>query len=101
MLHYRSLTQRFTRTPDHVTDFREPAIAYEVIGCWNCAGDGDVAQPDSFGGETRSQCYICNGTGDLDTSIEQYPYAEYMDDLAALGLLTRLTSEWNLLPPAA
>lgn len=95
-LYWHFNSQRFTQSAGHIPDFREPSIDYEIIGCWNCAGDGDVDASDGFGGLVRSECGICGGTGDLATSVEQYEQEDYFEELRELGLLTILSSEWNL-----
>ena len=95
-LYWHSNSQRFTRSRSHVPDSREPSIEYEWIGCWNCAGDGDIEQSDGYGGSQSFPCFVCEGEGDILTSKEQFPQEDYFDDLRQLGLLTQLSSEWNL-----
>lgn len=97
MLYWSSFTGRFSRSFNHVPDFREPNISYEIISCWNCNGDGIVERLNQQGGYDHFDCPICGGNQEIPTSENQFAYEEYMLDLAELGILQFLSNETNLI----
>lgn len=97
MLYWSSFTGRFTQSYNHIPDFREPPVAYEIITCWNCNGDGLVERLNPIGGYELFDCPICGGNGEINTSIEQFPFEDYMIDLGQLGLLQFLSNETNII----
>ena len=71
---WQSNSQKLSYSNDHVPESGENYYPTETLGCWNCGADFFVERPSLDSGLEYKLCPVCDGNGEIQTSLQTFPY---------------------------